>query len=548
MSNLETSISEFTFKRDDIISENNSDKKLVENINQNGGGLLNDLFCNDDMTSLLLEAYADARPDISCYLLCKSKKCPKQICKQDDVGRNLLHYMTIYASHGNMVIHIGKLFRECSKSKIKKALNCKDKLGNTPLHYATDLGFNNLVKLYIDNGADSSIRNNKGEYVVEDTKSDKIPVDVSIIIASPQSDERLIDENNPILVPTNDNTQMLGLFSDTATFNTIHFLDEIEKEIKNKYNTQNTQNTQNLQNIIPEKKIDNVVVVDTPITEDTDTIATEAIIQEIINKTKKTEPENIKKEIQEETEEDMIRYMRGGTKKKSKKSNKKQSNKKQGRLISGERKITTYSEISTSESGLKKIDNSDIFLKSEKSHKSHKSHKSKKSHKSEEYTITLQEAVNSDDSNISDIARQLNRQSSDIHERVVLKIIELLKLDKNKESDMQKARNYKAAIYRTVKEKNPLLNNFDRAVEMEKSVTLETLKSINIDKVSQEIQKHISEKQSSIKSTESKPIETKKVKESKEEKKPKEKKKKADTSLSERSNTMTIEFSTISQF
>ena len=57
-----------------------------------------------------------------------------------------------------------------------------------------------------------------------------------------------------------------------------------------------------------------------------------------------------------------------------------------------------------------------------------------------------------------------------------------------------KARNYKAAIYKMVKEKNPLLNNFDRAVEMEKSITKEILKSIDIDKVTKEIEQYKSDK------------------------------------------------------
>jgi hypothetical protein len=48
-----------------------------------------------------------------------------------------------------------------------------------------------------------------------------------------------------------------------------------------------------------------------------------------------------------------------------------------------------------------------------------------------------------------------------------------------------------------IKEKNPLLNNFDRAVEMEKAITKEMLKSIDIDKVTKEIQKHLSEKSKS---------------------------------------------------
>jgi len=546
MSNLDSSISDFTFKRNDMISENNSDNISDIVYEQNGGGILNSLFGTNEMDKLLLDSFSDGRPDVACYLLCKIKKCPQNICKTDETGRNLLHHMTIFASHGNMVIHIGKIFRSCGKTKLKKALNTQDKLGNTPIHYATNLGFNNLVKLYIDNGANITIRNNKGEYVAEDNASDRksqnTTVDVSIIIPSPHSDERIINEENPLIIPE---------FSNTDSLNTIHFINEIEKELVKKHN--NKALVKDL-----DKDLDNNAVIISNTT-DSDTILTEQIIEEILNKTKKIEPNAIKLDINKDLSDNMV----GGAKKKSKKQKK---NKKLGRLISGERKIITYSEISKSDKNY-----SDIFVKSDKSYKS------EKNTKSEEYTITLKEAVNSDDSNISDIARQLNRQSSDIHERAVLKIIELLKLDKNNENDIQKARNYKAAIYRTVKEKNPLLNNFDRAVEMEKSITLETLKSINIEKVTKEIEKHLSEKSASTNtttntstntstsasskseksesksvSTSDKPIkkakETKEVKETKKTKPTKLAKSKTESSLSLDSDSKSIEFSSISQF
>ena len=576
MSNLDSSISEFTFKRNDIISEN-----ISENISeQNGGGILNDLFGNDDIEKLLLESFRDDRQDIACYILCKLNRCPKNICKQDDNGRNLLHYMTIYATHGNMVIHIGKIFRTCKKSNLKKSLDSQDKLGNTPVHYATELGFNNLIKLYIETGANIQIRNNKGQYISEDnsvsvsesklalvlasesnSKSNSIPVDVGIIIPSPQSDERIINEENPIIVP----------FTETDSLGTIHFFEEIEKELNNKNYPAPASNN-----------IDtNMVIINE--TTDSDTILTEQIIEEILNKTKKIEPFEIKSDIilDNKSSEQMI----GGAKKKSKKQKK---NKKLGRLVSGERKMTTYSEISAvsdkglsdkslsdkslsdkslsdkslSKKSLYKLGISDLFINSDRV----KSDKIKSS----EYTISLQEAINSDDLNISDIARQINRQSSEIHERVVLKIIELLKLNKNSEEDMQKARNYKAAIYRMVKEKNPLLNNFDRAVEMEKLITLETLKSINIDKITKEIEKHLSEKSATLptnstnttnstnstNSTKSESTETQDKKPKKNAKTPAKKtskktskKTKAESSISASSdNLMTLEFSSVSQF
>jgi hypothetical protein len=577
MSNLESSTSDFTFKKNDIISDNNSE--------QFGGGILSDLFGNNDMDKLLLETFQEGRPDIACYLLCKTKKSPSSLTNTDETGRNLLHYMSIYASYGNMVIHIGSIFRKTSKSKIKKALNRQDKIGNTPLHYATDLGFNNLVKLYIDSGADATIRNNKGEYIVEDKnpcKSNRTPVDVSIIIPSPQSDERIIDLNNPMILPE---------FSNTSNIDTAHFVNIIDNELKSRNLAQENMPRENMprENIqrenIQRENIQRENIQHIREIRETDfynmqqhegsdgasaTIDTEALLAEIIQKANQNQ-----QEIQlTNTDSSLTNSMVGGAKKskKSKDSKNSKKSKKLGRLISGERKIVTYSEISTSDKKisnkefgkldqlkLDQLDASDVFIKSDKV----KIDKVK----TEEYTISLKEAVSSNDSNVSDIARQINRQSSEIHERVVLKIIELLKLDKNNESDMQKARNYKAAIYRMVKEKNPLLNNFDRAVEMEKLITLEKLKSIDIDKVSKEIEKHLSEKSSEPKSAPKPKSKSKLESEEKSKKKSakkeeksedksedtkkktkKTKKTKTESSISLDSDGVSVEFSTVSQF
>jgi hypothetical protein len=554
LESYDMSSSEFTFKRNDILTDNTINEMTEHNyINQNGGGILDTLFGKNELSTILLESFTDGRPDIACYLLCKLKKCECDVCITDNMNRNLLHYMTIYASHGNMVIHIGKLFRTCSKMKLKKALKQQDKLGNTPLHYATELGFNNLVKLYIDNGADKSIRNKKGEYVDEDNnmsdrsnKSDKkcknTPVDVSIIMASPQPNE-------------------VVMFSPTEVFDTDHFINEIKNEMDSKNNTKKIGDE-----IV--KKISNEYIDDT-------TILTDDIINQIIKKTEKNDKSDREIEIEYVEPIDIMRTleknernvnvneeltdilnrvkskdMYGGAKKKSKNKSKNKSKKSRlGRLVVGERKLITYSEMTYSDNSLDSIKSSNL------SNLSNLSNSIKSSN--------LIEPIDSNDSDVSDMAREISRQSSDIHERVVMKIIELLKLDKDNEKDVQKARNYKAALYRMVKEKNPLLNNFDRAVEMEKSVTKEILKSIDINKVSKEIEQHLKEKSvSTASSTASSTLslntkasksdsdtlsETSKS-EKKSDKKEKKTSKKQKRHLPYNDGTITIEFSTISEF
>jgi ankyrin repeat protein len=128
--------------------------------------------------------------------------------------------------------------------------------------------------------------------------------------------------------------------------------------------------------------------------------------------------------------------------------------------------------------------------------------------------MTLSGGRSSDDSDESDddseteLSRLIKRQSDEIHERTVKKIMDLMNVDD------KTAKNYKASLYRKVKEAHPELNNLDRAVEMEKLATKTELKKIDIKKITKEIEEHISKKQSERESSE-KPKEKKKDSKSK---------------------------------
>ena len=103
---------------------------------------------------------------------------------------------------------------------------------------------------------------------------------------------------------------------------------------------------------------------------------------------------------------------------------------------------------------------------------------------------------------LSELSRMINNQATEIHDRSVKKIAELLKISE------QDSKIFKAYIYNEVKVNNPELNNFDRAVEMEKKITKEYLTSLDkkkIEKLSEVIKAKYSEKNnSSEKSTEKK--------------------------------------------
>ncbi len=524
--NNSTTGTEFTFSRTELDSTHENQMNggnnysvntyseestlSVNTFNQNGGGL----FCSDEFNDILLEAFCDVRPDIVCYLLCKTKKLPKDLVKKDTTGKNILHYMSIYASHGNMVLHITRLVRKGPKSSLKKALKMQDELGNTPLHYAAALGFNNLVKLFIDNGADPKIKNNDGVYIEEDNDVNEIE---AIILSEDCTDSKRLEALNDyntlaetlsIISRDNDvdnNTRINYVFTPTEQYDTEHFMKELEKqltkmepeEIRQSAQRQSAQR-QSAQRQSAQRQSNK---------DDLETVETEEIINNILNKSRLVEQQDVvnnmstnnqSKRLSENTDALVDNILNRISSPSNSKALKGGYNNLENNNIDSESILTEniLNAIIEKQSGGKK---------SSKNRKSKKDKKSKISRIDRDNLVSTYSEVSeisvnpidSDASDISDIARQISRQSSDIHERSVDKIIELLKLDKTKPDDVQKARNYKAAIYKMIKEKNPLLNNFDRAVEMEKAITKEMLKSIDIDKVTKEIEKHMSEKSKS---------------------------------------------------
>ena len=175
--------------------------------------------------------------------------------------------------------------------------------------------------------------------------------------------------------------------------------------------------------------------------------------------------------------------------------------------VSGKRKIHTFSELSygiskhknlISENSLgEPIVTDDDFKEANNKITAELFEDNKKNSKKSEDSDDKEDDDKFDKkltSELSEMARNIARQSSDIHERTIEKIASILKLDLKNPEDNKTVRYYKAAIWRLVKEEHPELSNYDRSVEMEKNITEEKLKSIDIEKVSKEIDKYFSEK------------------------------------------------------
>lgn len=127
-------------------------------------------------------------------------------------------------------------------------------------------------------------------------------------------------------------------------------------------------------------------------------------------------------------------------------------------------------------------------------------------------------------SEYSDYEMSRDNPANEIHERVIQKIMDLMGVPR------EVARNYKAAIYRTISEANPEMKGYDKAVKMEEMTTKKVLDKIDIEKVTREIEQHLKEK---AESQPSKPEKTKSAKSTKSDKPAKKSTKKSKAAESE---------------
>lgn len=100
---------------------------------------------------------------------------------------------------------------------------------------------------------------------------------------------------------------------------------------------------------------------------------------------------------------------------------------------------------------------------------------------------------------LSELARAVDNKASNAHDNAVARIKELMGVDEDK------ARVYKAILYDNIKKEKPELNNYDRAVELEKRASdtnyLSKISKSNISKMEKIIKERKEMKQSSTSAT-----------------------------------------------
>jgi len=411
-------------KETDTFDPSLSSTEYVYSQSQKGGFL--DWILGDSK-NIVFTALVKNRPDVALFLMENGQELDLSMVNNDN-GMTSLHYLVIYGSQdsnlGQRVLDI------IANNDISEVVNATDKKGNTPLHYAVEVGNNVMATALIAKGAQKNVENNEGFAVATESQAlNPAVVPVVVLEKDPsvfvQKECKQPDRDIEHVVPatTDDGLQqrlanviadfknrtvttdsMGPLNLDTATA-TAPAQMTAGSGIYNKWNT----------------KTDSMV------------LDSEAFIRTLLNKFNN-------------------QSMRGGTK----------------TSVIGHRKLNTYSEMSL---GGGSSDEFDEFSDDE------------------------------GDSDTARLARSIKNQTEEIRERVLKRIQDLMSVD------AEVARNYRAALYKMIRENHPELNNVDRHVEMEKMVSsneaLTILKNIDIEKVTREIKEHIEQKSSS--STEEKP-------------------------------------------
>ena len=534
-------------------------------------------------SNLVLKAFSEKKPEIASFILINLGKDSVNIEDEDIYGRNILHYLVIfnnYMSFQNLFMNLLE-----NKSKLKKIINKQDKLGNTPLHYAVMFDLNNVADLLIKNGANSKLKNNEGDYIQTDNDVDIFDnmtikdISTETVTEGPKKYLRslvLINSKKP---------EVASLISSVSDISDLFLSDRNQTEKMNMKNSiNNSTNRENLTDVELNMALNKIVKSYSRPESDTFQLPT---ITQTQNSDKRQNSETLSflKNIQQTTDKESrtdevaMNFLQRLKDIKSTNPNKKNEEeedilipveltvfphvgeppseylepttatminnfrneqKNESRLFGGKksktkgkRKVYTFSEMSYGEP----ITNDEEFKEANKKITDELFEDNEKSEsESSESTKKLT-------SELSEMARNIEQQSTKIHERSIEKIAELMNLDLKNPDDNKKARYYKAALWKMVKEKHPELSNYDRSVEMEKNITKETLKNINIKQVSDEIDKYFSEK---VKTSEEKPKKETKVKETKPKK---ETKTKAKKSKDEGSNkTLSISTESLSNF
>lgn len=392
-----------------------SNEPLYNN-NQKGGFLFSTNYSN-----LLFELIKDNQFEFLLYLINKPSIISTINYTTDD-NKTLLHLLVLKFKQTNNNTILDIINSVVKHPDIVKLINVQDSEGNTPLHLAVMNNLNNICDILINNGANKLIKNIQGLYI-DSVNSDSVNNITNSISNIKNNTSNQINKINNILNSDINTNKEDSVFISRKTLK-----DGFNKFYNNNANKPETSNNNNQQTSVA-------------------TGMTQTNENTVIKQDNNTD--NVNMTMTMNNTSDFVNNLVN-----------KYSNKQFGG-VKKSRKLNINSDFAISEVSLE-LPN----LSATKPNK-----------KSIELSNISDEFIEKYD-DMSELSRMINNQATQIHERTVKKISELLNISE------KEARIYKAYIYSEIKKLHPELNNFDRAVEMEKQITTDFLNSIDKKKIS----------------------------------------------------------------
>jgi ankyrin repeat protein len=418
------------------------------------------------ITEMALEAFGNRKIKEGAYIISNGDKhnIKVDLKKCDDSGRTLLHHLVMYCAYDIEVKEtLGMLLM---RKDIKKYINCQDIHKNTPAHYALSLNQINVLRALVSAGADTNIKNDEGFYIKTSSKGS--------VKQSKQYD--MSTKPNSVFVKCSGKKGMHDSllnasdlpFTDVSVFGYTEEMDrELSKIVKKAVVSENLIFDKNVMTEEPPLK---AIIKKQYMSEmeesDNDELAMTDFLNMIMDQ-HRGKPKNSSKQFElehfdddDDDENNIIMSLQGGAKKTKNAKN-------------GGKKIKVIGRI-TGERQFKNNDNPIMSV----------------SIGGGSETSDYSEGSFSD--NLSEMAKSVKSKSTELHEKAVQKIMDLMKCDETT------ARNYKAYIYKKVRTEQPLLNGYDRANEMLNLITKKMLESIDVKKVAEEIKEKLSSKSSEM--------------------------------------------------
>ena len=381
---------------------------------------------------------------------------------QDDSGNTVLHYLIMNSNPNTQLIE-----KILNRPDVKSFINLQNKDGDTVLILCVVSGHHDLCTKLIEKGADKEKKNKKGLHVDTETELEETTVKPNVTI------------------------QEFNLMSNSPN-KTNSDLDAQIKEILNPFFAGLKGQKKNMLTSEPMSMSNN--------------LGTEKLTPEFIEKMKKEfSNSNILSDIQNKLSNnpmsdsqktiDLINGYLGKTQSPS-------------MQLGGGCGCGSGSQADT-ENLFHDIEK---YFDKQKGGKNNKINGKRKLNK-ENYSTKNKEYSDDSDNEETDRGAELNRiinnQTSEIINRGIKKIqsiiVENKKDFKNVKPDEETAKAYKAALWSSVKEKNPNLKSpLDIAIEMEKMITKDSLKNINVNEWIDKLKTHYKEKEQGNKKSKNK--------------------------------------------